>query len=75
MKLLKGGYHVHAFVSPMDVGELLLPLYELYLRLLRVNDVTWKPNFCIIFFENEKKYPLQSICLEGDNYMRFTVAS
>ena len=48
MKLLKGEYPVHAFVSPMDVGELLLPLYELYLRLLQVNDVTWKPNFCII---------------------------
>ena len=26
MKLLKGEYPVHAFVSPMDVGELLLPL-------------------------------------------------
>ena len=63
MKLLKGGYHVHAFVSPMDVGELLLPLYELYLRLLRVNDVTWKPNFWIIFFENEKKNPNQISCL------------
>lgn len=67
MKLLKGGYPVHAFVSPMDVGELLLPLYELYLRLLRVNNV-------LLAFQC-KKYPLQSICLEGDNYMRFTVAS
>lgn len=67
MKLLKGGYPVHAFVSPMDVGELLLPLYELYLRLIRVNNV-------LLAFQC-KKYPLQSICLEGDNYMHFTVAS
>ena len=39
----------------------------LYLRLLRVNNV-------LLAFQC-KKYPLQSICLEGDNYMRFTVAS
>jgi len=65
MKLLKGEYPVHAFVSPMDVGELLLPLYELYLRLLQVNDVTWKPNFWIIIWKWKKISPPKHLPWRG----------